>query len=237
MSGLAPPRLDTIAWADSPEQVRFEYRVAGPARRGIAYLIDTLIKWVVLIVLAGLLMLGGMQMDELTGWTFGIFVLVVFALEWGYYVVFETLMGGRSPGKKSMRLRVVKEGGYPINIVDSLLRNLLRAADFLPSFYALGTGVMVFDSRFRRLGDLVAGTMVVVEERAHMGTAVKLQPAVTPQELATMPSTAILRPAERETLDLFVRRLDRLSPARADELAELVLPHFIDRLPPDAKQR
>jgi uncharacterized RDD family membrane protein YckC len=229
-------RLDTIAAIDSPEQVRFEYRLAGPARRGLAYAIDLLLKLAVLCVLAILLALGGVGRDDFSGWTLGVVAVVAFAMEWGYGVLFEALTSGRTPGKRAMRLRVVKEGGHPINFMDALLRNLLRAADFLPSGYALGVVVMGLDSRFRRLGDLVAGTMVVIEERSHVATEVKLRPPPSPHELAAMPAGARLRPAEREALDLFVRRLDRLGPARADELAALVLPRFADRLPASAAQ-
>lgn len=224
-------RLDTIAAIDSPEQVRFEYRLAGPARRGLAYAIDLLVKLAVLFVLALLLVLGGVSSDDFRGWTLGVFALVAFAMEWGYGVMFESLGSGRTPGKRALRLRVIKEGGHPINFTDALLRNLLRAADFLPSGYALGAVVMGLDPRFRRLGDLVAGTMVVVEERSHVANTVQLRPAPTAQELAAMPAAARLSAVEREALDLFVRRLDRLGPARADELAELVLPRFADRLP------
>lgn len=224
-------RLDTIAAVDSPEQVRFEYRVAGPARRALAYVVDLLIKAAVVVVLGVLMMIGGFHYDQLSGWSTGVFAVVLFAMEWGYNVLFESLTSGRTPGKRALRLRVVKEGGYPIGFIDALLRNLLRAADFLPSGYALGVVVMGLDPRFRRLGDLVAGTMVVVEERSHLGAAVQLSPPPTPQELAAMPVAARLEVTEREALDLFVRRLDRLGPARADELAGLVLPRFADRLP------
>lgn len=234
-TGESPP-LDTIATIDSPEQVRFEVRLAGPARRGLAYAIDLLIKLGVLLGLGILLLIGGMSRSELGGWTLGVYVLVAFFMEWGYGVLFESITSGRTPGKRAMRLRVVKEGGHPINFMDAFLRNLLRAADFLPSGYALGVVVMGLDPRFRRLGDLVAGTMVVVEERSHVAPAVQLRPPPTAAELAALPATARLLPAEREALDLFVRRLDRLGPARADELAELVLPHFADRLPASATQ-
>jgi uncharacterized RDD family membrane protein YckC len=235
-SASAAARLDTIAAIDSPELVRFEYRLAGPARRGLAYAIDLLLKLAVLFVLGILLLLGGMNRSDLGGWTLGVYALVAFTMEWGYGVLFESLTSGRTPGKRAMRLRVIKEGGHPINFTDALLRNLLRAADFLPSGYALGVVVMGLDPRFRRLGDLVAGTMVVVEERSHVTNTVQLRPPPSPQELAAMPAAARLLPAEREALDLFVRRLDRLGPARADELAELVLPRFADRLPASASQ-
>ncbi len=227
-------RLDTIARIESPEQVRFEYRLAGPARRGVAYLIDLFVKVVVVLALSLLLLLGGVEFETLSGWTTGLYAVVIFMMEWGYFVLFETLSGGRTPGKRAMKLRVVKSGGYPINFMDALLRNLLRAADFLPSLYALGVLVMGLDVHFRRLGDLVAGTMVVVEQPSRVGAVIELKPPARPEELATMPAAALLRADEREALDLFVRRLDRLSPARADELAALVLPGFADRLPEGA---
>jgi uncharacterized RDD family membrane protein YckC len=230
----AAARLDTIAAIDSPEQVRFDYRLAGPARRGLAYAIDTLVKLAVVLVVAILLMLGGVSQDDFSGWTFGVVALVAFAMEWGYGVLFESITSGRTPGKKALRLRVIKEGGYPIDFNDALLRNLLRAADFLPSGYALGAVVMGLDPRFRRLGDLVAGTMVVVEERSRVANTVTLRPAPTAQELAAMPAAARLSAVERDALDLFVRRLERVGPERADELAELVLPRFADRLPASA---
>lgn len=223
------PRLDTIAVIDSPEHVRFEYRLAGPARRGLAYAIDLAMKVAVIFIAVFLMTLGGMD-TAASGWSLGLLALVAFVLEWGYNVGFETLANGRTPGKRAMKMRVIKEGGHPINVMDSLLRNLLRAADFLPSGYALGMLVMGLDPRFRRLGDLVAGTIVVVEIGSHAGGPIVLRPPATPDELAAIPGTARLLPAEREALDLFVRRLGRLSPARADELAALVLPRFADRI-------
>lgn len=229
-------RLDTITHVDSPEHVRFEYRVAGPARRVMAYLVDLVLKAAVVLVLGILLMLGGFDYDQLTGWTTGAITVVVFIMEWGYNVAFESLTSGRTPGKRTMRLRVVKEGGHPINVMDALLRNLLRAADFLPSAYAVGVVVMCLDRRFRRLGDLVAGTMVVVEDRSRVGDPVRLSPPPSTQELAAIPGSVWLDAKELEALDLFVRRLDRLGPARADELATLVLPRLADRLPADASE-
>ena len=77
-------------------------------------------------------------------------LIVAFVLEWGYYVFFETTGDGRSLGKRALSLRVVKEGGYPIGFIDSVLRNLLRGADFLPFGYVVGLFAMAGDSRFRR---------------------------------------------------------------------------------------
>jgi len=230
-------RLDTIVAVESPEQVRFEYRVAGPARRGLAYAFDLLIKGSVVFVLGFLLFLGGFKFTGFAGWTMGLFLAGIFVLEWGYGILFESLMSGQTPGKRMMKLRVIKEEGYPINFVDVLLRNLLRAADFLPAGYALGAATMSVDRRFRRLGDLVAGTIVIVEDASHLGESFALRPPATAEELAAMPGAARLSRDEREALDLFVRRLRRLGPARADELAELLLPRFAAALPADAESR
>ncbi|MBI2265221.1 MAG: RDD family protein, partial [Armatimonadetes bacterium] len=79
---------------------------------------------------------------------------------------FETLWSGRTPGKKILKLRVLKEGGQPIGFFDALLRNLIRFVDFLPFYYCAGILVMIFSPRNKRLGDWVAGTIVVREAQA-----------------------------------------------------------------------
>jgi uncharacterized RDD family membrane protein YckC len=222
--------LDSVAEIETPELVRFRYRLAGPVRRGLAYLIDLVIRGAAVFVLAIILQLAfsgvdGAKANASTGLT----LVVVFLVEWGYYVLFETIGSGASPGKRALSLRVVKEGGYPVAFLDSVLRNLLRAADFLPVGYALGLLVMAGDSRFRRLGDRVAGTMVVVEERSSLAAPLVLQPPPMPEELAAMPQRVVLSASERESLELFLRRT-ALSPARRDELAEMVAPVFARRL-------
>jgi hypothetical protein len=158
------------------------------------------------------------------------FVLVVaFVMEWGYYVFFETMGDGRSPGKRALSLRVVKEGGYPIGFIDSVLRNLLRAADILPVGYLLGLLSMAGDARFRRLGDRVAGTMVVVEERALAVAPLALSPPLGEGELDGFPQRPPLSAWERETLELFLRRTD-LTAARRDELAQTIAPVLAQRM-------
>ena len=84
---------------------------------------------------------------------------------WGYFVFFEVIWHGQTPGKRWVGLRVIKEGGYPLGFVDSVIRNVVRLADFLPAYYMLGAIVMFIDPRSRRLGDLAAGTLVVRERR------------------------------------------------------------------------
>jgi uncharacterized RDD family membrane protein YckC len=219
--------LDNTAEVETPEHVRFRYRVAGPARRVLAYLLDFLIRAVVLVVVALVveLALGHSARDA----SQGVILLLMFVLEWGYYVLFETAAGGASPGKRALALRVVKEEGYPISFLDSVLRNLLRAADFLPAGYLLGVLSMVIDGRFRRLGDRVAGTMVVVEERGRVAGPLVLVPPATAAELEGLPQRPPLSAAERESIELFLRRTD-LGPARRQELADMLAPLLAQRM-------
>jgi uncharacterized RDD family membrane protein YckC len=222
--------LDVTADVETPEHVRFRHRVAGPARRALAYTIDLTIRGGIAIVFIALLLAGSTRADEIENASSGVVLLVAFALEWGYYVLFDTLWGGRTPGRRALSLRVIKEGGQAITFLDSVLRNLLRAADFLPAGYALGVAVMARDRRFRRLGDLVAGTMVIVEERARVAAPLRIWPPPTPEELARVPARPPLDADDLEAIELFLRRSGSLSTLREEELAGMVAPLYARRM-------
>jgi uncharacterized RDD family membrane protein YckC len=222
--------LDNTTEVETPERIRFRYRAAGPVRRSFAWLLDLVIRAGILFAVGLIIMLvSAIKTDDLAQASQGVVLVIVFALEWGYYVAFETLWNGASPGKRAFGLRVVKEGGFPIGFYDSVLRNLLRAADFLPVGYVLGLTVMVGDQRFRRLGDRVAGTMVVVEDAARVGESLKLNPPPTQGELEALPVRPPLSADELEALELFLRRGD-LSPPRRLELAEMTAGIFARRM-------
>ena len=221
--------LDTTAEVETPERVRFRYRLAGPTRRAVAYLIDLLIRVALLIVLALVVRLAFGVGEGASQASQGVILVILFVLEWGYYVAFESTWSGRTPGKRALGIRVMKEGGYPLGFVDSVLRNLLRAADFLPVGYATALLVMLADGRFRRLGDRVAGTMVVMEERSAAPAPLALSPPPTAAELEPYPPRPRLTAWERESLDLFLRRTD-LGPARRQELAVMIAPGLAKRL-------
>lgn len=223
----APP-LDTALEIETPEHVRFRYQLAGPARRATAYLIDIIIRAAIVFFMTVVLLFTGV--DAFESASFGGWLIVLFAVEWGYYVFFESLWSGRTPGKRALRLRVVREGGYPIGFLDAVLRNLLRAADFLPSFYALGATVIGLDPRFRRLGDMVAGTIVIVEDHATIGAPIRVSPLPTAEEFAALPARPPLDAADIAALGLFLRRLGTLHPERELELAEIVAPVYARRL-------
>ncbi len=223
--------LDTSAEVETPEHVRFHHQLAGPARRGLAWLIDLSIRGMLMLFLAMLTGIAGIAAGaELRSFSAGVLLLVYFVVEWGYYVFWETIWSGRSPGKRAMRLRVITDSGRPLHFLDSVLRNLVRGADWLPMGYALGLIVMGRDKRFRRLGDFAAGTMVVVEERQALADPLYIQPPPTARELGSLPQRVPLSGDEIEALELFLRRLPRLHPARSEELAEIVAPVFAKRL-------
>jgi uncharacterized RDD family membrane protein YckC len=230
-NGHARAPLDTTAVVETPEHVEFHFQLAGPARRAAAYAIDLIVRALIVVVIGTLGALSGIvDMSGLGGLGIGVVLLVVFVVEWGYYVLLETLMGGRSLGKRAMRLRVVKQAGLPLGFGDSVLRNLLRAADFLPSFYAIGALVMSQDRLFRRLGDMLAGTLVISEERPRMQRALQISPPPTPTELGRLPERLALSPGDVEAIELFLRRIGELSPGRELELAEMVAPIYARRL-------
>ena len=224
------PPLDTTTAIEAPEHIRFEVRIAGPARRTLAYLVDLLLRSVIAVVLAIPLVLMGSAPTDWTEVSSGAMLFVMFMIEWGYYVLFESLGHGQSPGKRMLGLRVIDRHGRPATFLAIVLRNLLRAADSLPGTYCIGLIVMGSDRKFRRLGDLVAGTIVVDEARGRFAAPVRIHPPPTEQELARIPAHPDLRGADLDAIAAFLRRIGYLSPLRELELAELVAPIYARRL-------
>jgi uncharacterized RDD family membrane protein YckC len=178
-------------------------RVAGPLVRAAALGIDTLIK--------GALFLALVPSLAFSGFGIGLVLLGMLLLEWFYPVLFE-LLWGATPGKRAMGLAVVQDDGTPVAPGSSVIRNLLRAVDFLPLFYGAGLVSTLVDPDFRRLGDLAAGTLVVhVERRVGRAGIPDRPPAPLPRALPLQMQQAILDYAERSR---------GLSAERRVELAE-----------------
>jgi len=223
--------LDTRTNIETPEHVVLSYHLAGPIRRGLAWGIDTLARGGVLLVFGLLLGLSSaVDHDAAGGLKNGLLLVLFFLLEWGYFVACEMLMSGRSLGKKALGLRVVSAQGLPVGLGDSLLRNLLRSADFLPVGYVLGVVSMLLDARFRRLGDLVAGTLVIFEPKIAYRAPPRLSPPPSQAELAWLPAHVELSASEREAIELFMLRVSELPAARSDELADVLALPLAKRL-------
>jgi uncharacterized RDD family membrane protein YckC len=241
---MAEP-LDTDVAIETPEHIVFQWKVAGPGRRAVAYAIDlficyfavTLVGVIVVLALgAGSAVTFGGSMEEISKAGIGIMLVLLFLAQWGYFTALEA-MRGATIGKSALGLRVVTTMGRPIGFSASLLRNLLRAADALPFGYLAGVVTMALSQRFQRMGDLVAGTMVVRTERASATRPIILRPPASPAELRELPEDVRLDPDERAAFELFLRRDYALGAARRDELASLLSDMLnrrfgVRRLPP-----
>lgn len=160
----------------TPDHVSLEFELAGPGSRFSAYVIDFIFSVLLIIAIIFVAYLTGALLalrslarasggNISVSWVWAVLILIIFLINWGYYVFFEGLGKGSTPGKKRMGIRVIRQDGLPIGLREAALRNLVRAADMLPPpSYILGGLVMHFDPLGRRLGDMVAGTYVVVEK-------------------------------------------------------------------------
>jgi uncharacterized RDD family membrane protein YckC len=163
---------------DTPELVSIEMPVAGIGSRFIAILVDYLI-WmaglIALTILTVLLLPAVHIVGGVSGsWAVGIVLLLIFLFHWGYFTLFEAFGNGRTPGKHVARIRVIHRSGRAISFVESLARNLVRAVDYLPSFYGVGLIAMYLNRQHQRLGDMAAGTIVVRDaeiDAPHWGEA------------------------------------------------------------------
>jgi uncharacterized RDD family membrane protein YckC len=201
--------LDTYREIETPEGVELHLRAAGPVARALAYAIDLLLRGVVLFVLSIVLSMIG-------NFGGGVFLIVMFLMEWFYPVLFEVYRNGETPGKRMFGLRVLNDNGTPVGWGPSLVRNLMRAVDFMPAFYAFGLVSMLFNRDFKRLGDLAAGTVVVYQERAARKLDLPDVPAIAPPLGLSL--------AEQRAVITFAERSQRLTEVRAEELADLLAP-------------
>ncbi|MBE5314791.1 MAG: RDD family protein [Xanthomonadales bacterium] len=204
----ARPLLDTRIEIETPEGIRLYLLPAGMAPRAIAWVLDLVLRLIVLWLLGlGLLFMGRAGS--------GLHMIAMFALMWLYPVLFELFWRGQTPGKRVLGLRVVHADGTPVGWVASATRNLLRTFDMLPFGYAVGVVSSLLDGRSRRLGDMAAGTLVVhvpPPPRAH--ASIGAAPVDPPP----------LQRGEREALIEFGERHAQLSAERQLELAGLLQP-------------
>lgn len=196
--------LDSLTQIETPEGVELDLRLAGPVARILAWGIDASIRLVTYMFLTAVL--GGLGKLGI-----GISLISVFVLEWFYPVLFEVYGHGATPGKRALGLRVLHDDGTPVAMSASMIRNLLRFVDFLPFLYGFGFVCMVLDIRFRRLGDLAAGTLVV-----YVGGQA---PRVAREGSTAVPPPVVLTRAEQRAVMEFAERAPKLAPERANELA------------------
>ncbi len=198
--------LDTTLLAETPEGIAILLRPAGAVPRALAFALDWFIRVILFLIVA-------MILGRLPGVGAGLMLIVYFGLEWLYPIVFELLPGAATPGKRALGLQVMMDTGLPVTPSASVTRNLLRVADFMPFAFAFGLISMLLRHDFKRLGDIVAGTLVV-----HAGQ-VRLAGAL-PQAEPLAPRVPLTRAQQVAILHL-AGRARRLTPERVDELATL----------------
>lgn len=198
---------------DVAMDVQVAVRLATPASRGLALAIDLILLqilqvalWLIGIPLAALLgTLGGFS-DP--GWLFALVILAVTVVSAGIFMAFELFWDGQTPGKRLLGIRVVTEEGQAAGAGAIVLRNVMRLVDFLPGAFVGGLLAMALSPKNQRLGDMVAGTLVVAVERKP--TAMR----AWPQGLADR---------DVKLLEAWFDRAPKLSPERGDELAQQLL--------------
>jgi uncharacterized RDD family membrane protein YckC len=215
-SGRHEP-LDCIVRLVTPERIVIAHPLAGPSRRFVAYLIDQvliIIVSVLMLILSLVLTLGSMS-------ALGPFLVVYFALNWGYGAFCEGAFNGQTPGKRAMGVRVISERGVPITGAQAVVRNLVGTVDGLvPFFYLAALASMILSRRFQRLGDLAAGTIVVLEERRWRRGVTRIDDPEVAAVLLWLPGRIAAGSDLARVLSDYVEARHRFSPRRRAEMAE-----------------
>jgi uncharacterized RDD family membrane protein YckC len=214
--------IDTRRYVATPEGIELELALAGPVPRALAWSVDLLIR-------AGVL-LGLWVLVQVLGTAgVGVMLLAWFALEWFYPVYFEVMRAGATPGKRAFGLTVLQDDGTPVTWQASIIRNLLRAVDFLPLLYGFGLASMLLSSEFKRLGDIAARTVVAYRrDLQHLGKVPTAAPLAPPFPLSLDEQRALIDFAERQPL---------MTAERSRELAAIAGPALLGADSTEPEQR
>jgi uncharacterized RDD family membrane protein YckC len=211
---------------ETPEQTVLEFSLAGIGSRSLAMVIDTLLQIAGLILLgvvAGLIAYAGFFPQIGKQWVYAILIFFAFLLQFGYFAFFETIWNGRTPGKRWTRLRVIRDSGRPVGAQDAILRNLMRIVDALPSLYAIGIVTSLISPQNKRVGDYVAGTVVIHEKAVQDGPLMWESPAT---QLVATAQSPMMTAAELQLVEAF---LERRSSFQAD-LRRSMASQIVERL-------
>jgi uncharacterized RDD family membrane protein YckC len=207
------PSLETL----TPEGVKFVLVPAGIVVRTLAYGIDKIIQWIILITI--------FIVELFLTLSTGIWLILIlnFCVEWFYHVICELVFHGQTPGKRLTGIRVVRSDGSPVDPSSSFLRNLLRFADTFFFFFPIAFTSIVTSRGFKRLGDLAGGTLVVYSQRSARAPRsitnflLNYEPVIPQTQLSHEEKQAILN---------FARRYYLLGKSRANEIAGIYAPYI-----------
>lgn len=240
--------LDTTIAVVTPENIAFEYQLAGPFRRLPAYLIDIAVRIVFIAGLAILVLLtiGMVDLGILNAFAIAGLMISYFLVSWFYGAVMESFFNGRTVGKWACGIRVIDVDGCPITGKRAVIRNLLRIADLaplaalslldeeIPPFFVVPTGMiglicMILTRRMQRLGDIAAGTMVIIDEKTWQLPVNRIEDARVPALASYIPADYAVSRGMTRTLAIYAERRHYLTPARRREIARHVTIPLIER--------
>jgi uncharacterized RDD family membrane protein YckC len=216
---------------DTPEQTVLEYPIAGLGSRFLAILADTAIQLVLAffvlivgsVIGAGLSMFGGLGMQ----WISAIIVIFLFLLYSGYFTLFEIFWNGQTPGKRYAQVRVIRDDGRPIGAYEAIVRNALRLIDSMPAMYGIGLISIFVSRKSKRLGDFVAGTVVIHEKTLE---GVRPYEGTTLDETLPPIDTSKVTLEEARLIETFLNRRDSLDPAVRTTMALQITNRLADKM-------
>jgi uncharacterized RDD family membrane protein YckC len=204
---------------DTPEQITLELPIAGVGSRFLAVAIDTVLQTTLFIVGVFGLSLASRAVAPLglAGPVMAIFF--TFGVYWGYFTLFEIAWKGQTPGKRRVGIRAIHESGRPMAVYEAIGRNVLRVIDFLPAFYGLGLAVMMLNRHSRRIGDFVAGTVVVYDRSRD-----EIPPAWERTTSTAAPASRLsqVRAEELALIEAYLRRRSDLDPLVRENMADQI---------------
>ena len=235
----------------TPENVSVTYQLSGIGSRFLALVLDMILQAIAsaaLILVAFFavmrMAINWVQVEKAvraqSGWVFAGMMIGLFLIAWGYFIFFETIWNGQTPGKRLLRLRVVREGGQPIDLACAATRNLMRYLDFLPAFYTVGLISIFLSPRYKRLGDYAAGTIVVKERSPRLVQITpRTEPRHAPSSASAFGAISIdaLSPGDLAAIRRFAERREKLPLEAQEQIARTLAAPIMARLglapPPD----
>jgi uncharacterized RDD family membrane protein YckC len=197
---------------ETPEQIPLEFPLAGIGSRFLAIALDTCFQiagWALLGWMAYALGLRGSHRPVHGAWTAALIVLLLFVLQFGYFAIFEAIWNGQTPGKRLMHLRVIQDSGRPITVFEAVARNLLRIIDSIPGLYGVAIISALLSAKSQRLGDFVAGTVVVHEKPPLLEAGLRWDSAASSRSVRY--DVSRLTPEEFQLIEAFLLRRKELA--------------------------
>jgi len=249
MVAVSKNQLDCVVNVITPENIEFEYLLAGPFQRLPAFLVDLMFRWGIFLAALFLMLLANVWAQVTgSGWlfTFGMFLLY-FLISWFYGILLETILNGRTIGKIIFGLRVISTDGRPINASQAALRNLLRSADMAPllslqifdaeapAAYViptmfLGLVSMTLTARLQRIGDLAASTMVILDRSGQAPTVYQPEDQRAYALAELIPPTFQVTRSLSKVVGLYMETRRRFSAPRRFELASTLARPLLPQL-------